>query len=172
MGGSRDREAAAEERRPLGGDLSAVRWRRGDLQLLPDYCFAHGLERFGFLVEQAHTSAALRTRTLWSILSTNGFSVGVVGWPLTQPAQAVRGYLVSDTYHRVALTPSGIDDNSAMYPPELRLDAFAALESIVDATPAVVPASLVDVRYETPARTDRVYDRIAHTMALERGRRR
>ena len=54
----------------------------GSLQLLPDYCFAHGLERFGFLVEQAHTSATFRTRTLWSILSTNGFSVGVVGWPL------------------------------------------------------------------------------------------
>jgi predicted AlkP superfamily phosphohydrolase/phosphomutase len=140
----------------------------GAIQLLPDYCFAHGLERFGFLVEQAHTSATLRTRTLWSILSTNGFSVGVVGWPLTQPAPAVRGYLVSDTYHRVALTPSGLDDNSAMYPPDLRLDALAALESIADATPAVVPASLVDVRHETPARTDRVYDRIAQTMARER----
>ena len=50
----------------------------------------------------------------------NGFSVGVVGWPLTQPAPVVRGYLVSDTYHRVALTPSGIDDPSAIYPPELQ----------------------------------------------------
>src|SRR5262249_12555535 len=28
----------------------------GAMQLLPDYCFAHGLERFGFLVERAHTS--------------------------------------------------------------------------------------------------------------------
>ena len=55
----------------------------GSLQLLPDYCFAHTLQRFGFVVEQPHTSATLRTRTLWSILSTNGFSVGVVGWPLT-----------------------------------------------------------------------------------------
>jgi hypothetical protein len=40
------------------------------VQLPPDYCFAHGLERFGFLVEQAHTSATFRTRTLWSMLST------------------------------------------------------------------------------------------------------
>ena len=140
----------------------------GAIQLLPDYCFAHGLERFGFLVEQAHTSATLRTRTLWSILSTNGFSVGVVGWPLTQPAPAVRGYLVSDVYHRVALTPSGIEDNSTLYPPDLRLDALAALESVADAPPAVVPASQVDVRHETPARTDRVYDRIAQTMARAR----
>src|SRR5258705_13855132 len=94
------------------------------------------------MIEEPHTSATLRTRTLWSILSTNGYSVGVVGWPLTQPAPAVRGYLVSDTYHRVALTLSGIDDESTVYPPELRADALAALESVGDAPPAVGPASL------------------------------
>jgi predicted AlkP superfamily phosphohydrolase/phosphomutase len=148
----------------------------GSVQLLPDYCFAHGLERFGFLVEEAHTSATFRTRTLWSILSTNGFSVGVVGWPLTQPAPAVRGYLVSDTYHRVALTASGIDEPSAIYPPELQLDARAAMESATTDAPPVVMASLgggvggaaADPRQETPARTDRVYERIAQAMARAR----
>jgi predicted AlkP superfamily phosphohydrolase/phosphomutase len=148
----------------------------GSVQLLPDYCFAHGLERFGFLVEEAHTSATFRTRTLWSILSTNGFSVGVVGWPLTQPAPAVRGYLVSDTYHRVALTASGIDEPSAIYPPELQLDALAAMESATTDAPPVVMASLgggvggaaADPRQETPARTDRVYERIAQAMARAR----
>src|SRR5258707_2241948 len=45
--------------------------QRGDpVQLLPDYCFAQGLVRFGLLMEERHTAAALRTRTLWSILST------------------------------------------------------------------------------------------------------
>jgi hypothetical protein len=67
------------------------------LELLPAYCFAYQLVRFGFLVDEAHTSATLRTRALWSILSTHGFSVGAVGWPLTQPAPPVRGYVVSDT---------------------------------------------------------------------------
>src|SRR5262249_3770920 len=38
------------------------------LQLLPDYCFAHGLVRLGFLIEEAHTSAAFPTPTLWSLL--------------------------------------------------------------------------------------------------------
>ena len=52
------------------GDLPAARGGGDAVQLLPDYCFAHGLVRFGFLVEQPHTSATLRTRTLWSILST------------------------------------------------------------------------------------------------------
>jgi predicted AlkP superfamily phosphohydrolase/phosphomutase len=147
----------------------------GAVQLLPDYCFAHGLERFGFLVEQEHTSATFRTRTLWSILSTNGFSVGVVGWPLTQPAPVVRGFVVGDTYHRVALTPSGIDDPSAIYPPELQIDALAALEGaiaepspVVTASPGGPGAVGVDLRHETAARTDRVYDRIAQALSRAR----
>ncbi len=145
----------------------------GSLQLLPDYCFAHGLMRFGFLVEQPHSSATFRTRTLWSILSTDGFSVGVVAWPLTQPAPVVRGYLVSDTYHRVALTASGIDDVSTVYPPELQIDALAAMESVGDDASHVVPVSYrgpgaADPRQDTSARTDRVYDRIARAMARAR----
>jgi predicted AlkP superfamily phosphohydrolase/phosphomutase len=147
----------------------------GAVELLPDYCFAHGLERFGFLVEQSHTSATFRTRTLWSILSTEGFTVGVVGWPLTQPAPVVRGYVVGDTYHRVALTPSGLDDPSAIYPPELQVDALSAMESAMNDPSAVVAASMGgaaapsrDVREEAPARTDRIYDRIAQTMSRAR----
>ena len=150
----------------------------GAVQLLPDYCFAHGLERFGFLVEQSHTSATLRTRTLWSILSTEGFTVGVVGWPLTQPAPVVRGYVVGDTYHRVALTALGIDDPSAIYPPELQLEALAAMESAMGDAPRVVAASIgssghaasgPDPREDGPARTDLVYDRIAQEMSRTRG---
>ena len=145
----------------------------GAVQLLPDYCFAHGLERFGFLVEQGHTSATFRTRTLWSILSTEGFTVGVVGWPLTQPAPIVRGYVVGDPYHRVALTAWGIDDPSAIFPPELQAEALAALEGATGGTPPVVAASMggaggIDARHEAPARTDRAYDRIAQAMARAR----
>lgn len=153
----------------------------GALQLLPEYCFAHGLVRFGFLVEQPHTSATFRARTLWSILSTAGFSVGVVAWPLTHPAPVVRGYLVSDTYHRVALTPSGIDDSSTVYPPELQGAALAAMESAAQtrswgqaptgSSEPVLTASLdagIEARDEAPARTDRIYDRIAQAMALAR----
>jgi predicted AlkP superfamily phosphohydrolase/phosphomutase len=146
----------------------------GDVQLLPDYCFAHGLQRFGFLVERPHSSATYRTRTLWSIVSTNGYSVGVVGWPLTQPAPPVRGYLVSDSYHRVALTPSGIDDPSAIYPLELQLDALAAMEAATSDGAPVVAASdggaarTSDAREESPARGDRINDRIAQAMARAR----
>jgi predicted AlkP superfamily phosphohydrolase/phosphomutase len=145
----------------------------GTLQLLPDYCFAHGLMRFGFLVEQPHSSATFRTRTLWSILSAEGFSVGVVAWPLTQPAPVVRGYLVSDTFHRVALTASGIEDASTVYPPELQLSALAAMDTAGADAPPIVPVSFggagaIDFRQDAPARTDRIYDRIAQTMARAR----
>ena len=137
------------------------------LQLLPEYCFARGLVRFGFLVEDAHTSSTPRARTLWGILSTHGLSIGVVAWPLTQPAPAVRGYLVSDAYHRLALTPSGIVDSSAVYPSWLQGDAFRAMEAAMAETASVLPASAggIDARYETPARTDRTYDHIARELA-------
>ena len=148
----------------------------GAVQLLPDDCFSHGLERFGILVEQGHTSATLRTRTLWSILSTEGFTVGVIGWPLTQPAPVVRGYVVGDTYHRVALTAIGLDDPSVIYPPELQLAALTTMESVMSDPAPVVAASIgaegrasgVDARAEVPARTDRVYDRIAQVMSRAR----
>ncbi len=140
----------------------------GSLQLLPDFCFGHGLVRFGFLLERPHTSSTFRTRTLWSILSTMGVSVGVVDWPLTQPAPVVRGFLVSDTYVRLAQTPSGIDDPSAVYPPELVPDALAAMESVTGDDEAVVAASLGGAPRQTPARTDRMYDRIAQAMSVVR----
>jgi hypothetical protein len=138
------------------------------VQLLPDYCFAHALMRFGFLVEEPHTSATLRTRTLWSILSTLGIPVGIVGWPLTDPAPRVRGYLVSDTYHRVASAPMGLEGSSAVYPPDVQADAMAALEAAAAERTDVLPVSRLDERFETPGRIDRGYDRIAQALARSR----
>ncbi len=138
------------------------------VQLLPDYCFAHALVRFGLVVEEPHTSAALRTRPFWSILSALGIPVAVVGWPLTQPAPAVRGYLVSDAYLRLAATPSAIEDSSSVYPPDIQ----AAVAEAVDAAglamttdAAVVPAARGVVN-EMPGRIDRTFDQIARTLAL------
>ena len=61
-----------------GGDVDPIR-------LLPDFCYASGLMRFGVLTEEPLTSAALRARPLWSILSLLGIRVGVLNWPLTYP---------------------------------------------------------------------------------------
>jgi predicted AlkP superfamily phosphohydrolase/phosphomutase len=136
------------------------------VQLLPEYCFASGLVRFGFLLEEPYTSATFRTRTVWNILSAQGFTVGVVGWPLTRPAPVVRGYVVADDFHRVGLTPSNIEHPSAVYPPELYVDAAAAMEGASTETAPILRASLGgDPRRETPARTDLIYERIARALA-------
>ena len=139
----------------------------GPVQLLPDYCFAQGLVRFGFLVEEPHTSATLRTRTLWSILSTLGISVGVVNWPLTHPAPVVRGYLVSDTYARLASTASGLEDSSSVYPSDVQAPAAAAFDAAATDDLPVVPAS-IGAGHETPGRTDRTYERIAEVLVRQR----
>jgi len=132
----------------------------GSIQLLPDYSFSHRLVRFGYLVEQPHSSATFRTRTLWSILSTSGYSVGVVAWPLMEPAPAVRGYVVSDSFHRVAANPSASDFRT-LSPLDIQPDArVAAVQAIGD--PPREPS--VDTRQETAARTDRIYDRVARAL--------
>ncbi|HEY2905201.1 MAG TPA: alkaline phosphatase family protein, partial [Vicinamibacterales bacterium] len=145
------------------------------IHLLPDYCFAHSLVRFGLLIPEPHSSATLRARPLWTILSSLGASVGIVGWPLTQPAPVVRGFLVSDALARLAGTTSGIEGSGAVSPPELEQTALAALEEPVRAgTPGVVPASIgVDPafdgglggRFDETGRIDLAYGRVAQALA-------
>lgn len=92
--------------------------RGGDpIRLLPDFCFASRLLRFGVLTEEPLTAVSVRARPLWSILSLLGIRVGVVNWPLTYPAPAVRVYVVSDFYLRLAPTLSGLDDPSSLIYP-------------------------------------------------------
>jgi len=131
------------------------------LQLLPEYCFAHGLVRLGILTEEPHSSATFRTRTLWSILSTHGITVGVVGWPLSQPAPTVRGFLVADSFHRSALTAAAVGGPATIYPAELQPDAIAAMET----AGADADSSGAD---ESPARIDRVYERVAQKLSERR----
>ena len=131
------------------------------LQLLPEYCFAHGLVRLGVLTEEPHSSATFRTRTLWSILSTHGITVGVVGWPLSQPAPTVRGFLVADSFHRWALTAAAVDGPATIYPAELQPDAIAAMET----AGADADSSAAD---ESPAHIDRVYERVAQKLSERR----
>jgi predicted AlkP superfamily phosphohydrolase/phosphomutase len=141
------------------------------VQLLPDYCFAHTLVRFGLVVEEPHTSAALRTRPFWSILSALGIPVTVVGWPLTQPAPVVRGYLVSDAYPRLAATPSSIEDSSSVYPPDIKAEVAGAVDAVAPGMPgmndeaASVPAARGLVN-EMPSRIDHMFDQIARVLAL------
>jgi type I phosphodiesterase/nucleotide pyrophosphatase len=147
---------------------AAADGHRGEpVQLLPEYCYASALLRFGLFVEERHTSAAFRARPFWSIVSALGIPVAVAGWPLTQPAPAVLGFLVSDAYLRRAGTSSAIEDTSSVYPP----DAFAELAEAVHVPPADdsenLPAARGDVS-ETPGRIDRMVDQIVQTLEATR----
>ena len=147
--------------------------RGGDpIRLLPDFCFASRLLRFGVLTEEPLTAASVRARPLWSILSLLGIRVGVVSWPLTYPAPAVRGYVVSDFYLRLAPTLSGLDDPSSLiYPPDLEADVVSVVQVSSDETQAIAPvgtSGFVPERHQLPGRADRVYDRLAQSLACSR----
>lgn len=136
------------------------------IELLPDFCFAQALVRFGWLVEEPRTSASVRARPLWEILSGLGITVGVAGWPLTHPVQPVRGFLVGDQFHRVIYSPSDADGGPLLYPPDLLAAARTAAEdsSAVDPAmlPAVSPAGSQPGEYlastATPVAVDRLYE--------------
>jgi len=105
--------AVATGRLPMAnGVRSAMRYRArpGEpaIELLPDYCYAQLLPSVGVIDEEAHTSASLTARPIWSIIGEDyGISVGVIGWPLSHPAMPVNGVLVSDAFHRLTAAEMG-----------------------------------------------------------------
>lgn len=136
------------------------------IQLLPDFCFANGLVRFGILTEEPRTSASIRSRTLWAILSAAGIDVGVVNFPLTYPAPAVRGYVVSDAYMRVADTASDLNDPTSVYPPSLQSEVAQALQRPdEEAEPPAMHA--IDERHRGASRADRAYDRLHRALTAD-----
>jgi type I phosphodiesterase/nucleotide pyrophosphatase len=152
---------------------AALMWKNlGTFALVVDAATASALDRGAIVLAAVSVLCVLLAvfrRSMPEALSTHGFSVGVVGWPLTQPAPAVRGFLVSDTYHRVAQTASGLEDAGTVYPPGLQLEAQAAMDSAGDETAAVVAAAITkEARFEAPARIDRAYDRIAQALSRAR----
>ena len=94
----------------VSGDDSGVRsaaryYARGDdraIDLLPDHCLSHALVQLGFVRDEPITSAAWGRPPLWRILADEGVSAGIVRWPLTYPAPATEGFIVSDRLHTAA----------------------------------------------------------------------
>ena len=86
--------------------------------VIPSFCSGrnpgkigvHGFTKGGKLV----TSRDLPKDTIWAILSRNGFRSAVINVPLTYPAQALNGYMLSDSRY----IPSKESDYA--YPPQLR----------------------------------------------------
>lgn len=136
------------------------------VRLLPDYCFMQALVRFGFVTEQPLRSQDLAARPLWSILGDQGIRVGVIGWPLTQPAPAVNGFLVSDVFHEMSESVMDLDGPTAVFPPDLLAVARAGLlapavpdpVALVSTMGAPQPANDYDTsRDPAPVVADRVH---------------
>jgi predicted AlkP superfamily phosphohydrolase/phosphomutase len=152
---------SAGEYRPSAGGAA--------LRLLPDYSFANELVRFGLLTEEPHTADSLRARTLWSILTELGVPAAVVNWPLTYPAPAVRGYLISDRYVRMVGIPSALDDESMVSPPALRAEILPLVQSAAIDPDGAFPAGSdreVPERHQGPGRMDRVHDRMLQILGM------
>ena len=126
--------------------LYRVRASDPPVTLLPDYCFAQALVRFGFLLETPHDSAALRVRPLWQILGDVGLPVALIGWPLTHPAPQVNGVVVSEAFHLLTDAELELEDTAAVSPRELLpiLRGAMALPASLD------PVALVSRIARTP----------------------
>ncbi len=121
------------------------------LDLLPDRTLSHALVHLGFVRDEPKTSLDWRARPIWSILSEEGISVGVVRWPLTHPAEALNGFLVSDRFDQ--LVGSIVEFERAVHPVEV-------LPALMDAVAsAQVPAAGEDAASPEASamRRDRLY---------------
>jgi predicted AlkP superfamily phosphohydrolase/phosphomutase len=87
------------------------------VDLLPDYIFSHALVHLGLIRDRPNASTIWRARPLWSIVAGAGLSVGIVRWPLTYPAEATEGFIVSDRAHQ--LIGSITEFERAAWPPEI-----------------------------------------------------
>ena len=95
------------------GVRSAARYyARGDtrgVDLLADHSLSHALVQLGFVKDAPLTSEAWGARPLWGILSDHGMASSIVRWPLTHPASASTGVIVSDRLHQVVDSISEYD---------------------------------------------------------------
>lgn len=138
--------AIATGRLPIyNGIRSAVVYRvlgGPAIQLLPDYCFAQLLASIGFLTEQPQTSTDLAARPIWNILSDHNVPVGLIGWPLTHPASAINGFLVSEAFHRLSEAEMNFEGPLAVSPPELLAAARAALLTAAEPDPVALVSTM------------------------------
>ena len=131
--------------------------RRG-VDLLPSHCFSHVLVRLGVVRDQPNTSAALRARPLWTILSDYGISAGIVRWPLTYPAQPLAGFMVTDRFHQLIGSMFEFDGRAA-YPDAMVARAREAFGATGAAGADAVAAA---------ARRDEAYARAARELRAAR----
>jgi hypothetical protein len=131
------------------------------IDILPEYCFAYAFATQGGVRARPHTAGSLAARTIWDILADYRVASGIVNWPLTYPARARVGYLLSDRFDDAASSPMRLDDAGAGDPTTAVDEARATFdrwhdrpwhEVLAPFTAGEVPAADVN-----RARWDRAY---------------
>lgn len=107
--------AATGKYPPRTGVRSEFLFRVADAEtdpvdVLPDYCFAQALLYQGLVRADPISALARRARPFWDILADYGVPSGIVNWPLTSPASADYGYLISDRFDEATSSPIRSND--------------------------------------------------------------
>lgn len=138
------------------------------VDLLPDYCFAYALIEQQFVRATPVTKHSLDARPLWQILSDYNIVSGIVAWPLTSPAQADLGYVVSDRFDEGMDSPLALGDPEAAHPTTAMITAREVfnkwLEQPIEEVLPGVPASSLNTQALADARWDRAYSEIARQL--------
>ena len=117
---------------------------------------------------------------MWVILGDHNVGVGVIGWPLTNPATAVNGFLVSDRFHAMSEAELDLDGATAVYPTDLLAEARASLAvpavpdpvALVSTMGAQPPVNDYDARRDpTPVVADRVHLQLMNAFEAARAPR-
>jgi hypothetical protein len=165
--------AATGKNAPKNGIRSDAVYRvRADeadpVDLLPDYCFAHALVEQQWIRASPATKHSLDARPLWQILGDYGLSSGIVGWPLTSPAHAELGYVVSDRFDEAMDSPLGLADPEAAHPTTAVIAARQVFNAWLEkpAEDVVAGGAVTAVRPEplAEARWDRAYSDLAYEL--------
>lgn len=131
------------------------------VDLLPDYCFSQALLYQGFVRAEPLTALARKARPMWDILADYNVPSGIVNWPLTRPAAAPLGFLISEYFDEVASSPVRSGETRAGDP----LTAVDVARQVFDRWQQVPwqevlsPAALSDSRWSSLRRPrwDRAY---------------
>jgi hypothetical protein len=115
--------------RPFNGHVA--------IDVLPDYLFSQALIRLGLLIEEPYSPASFESLPLWQIAARYGVPTGLIGLPLTHPADlsagalakvdSRAGFIVSDRFHRRSDRSAVLDARPAVSPARIDEAARAAL---------------------------------------------
>jgi predicted AlkP superfamily phosphohydrolase/phosphomutase len=135
--------------------------------LLPDHSLSHALVHLGFVRDVPLNASAWMARPLWGILTEAGMTSGIVRWPLTHPAPATAGFVVSDQLHQ---TLGSIGEfTRAAFPQEIQRTVQMSTDSAGLVQPdASLPGFPAGSPEHTAFQRDLLYSRVANALHAER----